>query len=72
MAKAPKQKAQYDVASGDSVQDLRIQVQLKMSGGWLPQGGLVVYDGAYHQAMVRHLEEAYTSDILYNDLHHDI
>ena len=57
-----KAKAQYDVCVGDSIQDLRIQVQLYMAGGWRPQGGMLLQDGTYHQAMTRDLEEYVKED----------
>jgi len=66
-----KRIPQYDVCAGETIQDLRIQVQLKMQAGWVPQGGMVVYGGALHQAMVRHLEDVPTDNIYHTDLHHE-
>ena len=64
-----KVRAEYDIVIGDSVQDIRIEVQLRLVGGWVLHGAPQVdADGYYHQAMTRHLEEIdIPYDILYNN-----
>lgn len=74
MAEAEQKiRPQYDVLVGDSIQDIRIEVQLALQGGWELQGGVHVHDGKYYQAATRYIEEiVIPSDILYTNLLPDI